>query len=63
LLSGVLLKSGNAHWTARILRALTRVWMRPIMSAQDARGPMIIVGHGYAAVRPGGSSLRSALEL
>jgi len=47
----------------RILRALTRVWMRPIMSAQDARGPMIIVGHGYAAVRPGGSSLRSALEI
>jgi len=33
------------------------------MSAQDARGPLIMIGHGYASVQPGGSSLCSALEI
>jgi len=43
--------------------ALTRLWMRPILSAQDARGPMIMIGHGYTSARPGGSSLCPALEI
>ena len=34
-----------------------------ILSAQDARGPMSMIGHGYASVQPGGSSLCSALEI
>ena len=54
---------GHPHWTARILRAHTPVWMRPIMSAQDARGPMIMIGQGYASARPGRSSPGSALEI
>jgi len=33
------------------------------MSAQDARGPMIIIGQGYVSARPGGFSLCSALEI
>jgi len=37
--------------------------MRSIMSAQDARGPMIMIGQGCASAQPGGSSLGSALEI
>jgi len=32
------------------------------MSAQDARGPTIMIGQGYASVQPGGSSLCPALK-
>jgi len=32
------------------------------MSAQDARGPMNMIWHGYASVQPGGSGLCPALE-
>jgi len=41
-------------------RAHTRLWMRPIMSAQDARGPMSMIWQGRASVQPGRSSLCSA---
>ena len=34
-----------------------------ILSAQDARGPMSMIGHGCASAQPGGSSLCPALEI
>jgi len=37
--------------------------MRSIMSAQDARGPMSMIGQGYASAQPDGSSLCPALEI
>jgi len=37
--------------------------MCSIMSAQDARGPMIMVGQGYASVQPDGFSLCPVLEI
>jgi len=39
------------HWTARILRAHTRLSMRSIMSAQDARGPMRMTWRTLSSVR------------